>query len=269
MPGSFYNPILLIVLYGITLLVTALGFRKVVYFVSIGYTFAIVGMGFFTFVIYYTHLTLLGTLHLAGLIYWGLRLGLFLVRRERLPGYQGERERVRGSYPAGRLGVRAAIWVSVSLLYVLLFLPGLAGAAGNGGLAWQIPGAVVMFAGLWLESTADQQKSAYKHQNPGAFCDIGLYRLVRCPNYLGEILFWTGSWLMAIPFYTDAFLWIGSLVGLVCLGLIMIGSTKRLEVTQGQRYGQDQAYQAYIRSVPVLFPFVPVYSLSKVRVYLE
>ena len=49
----------------------------------------------------------------------------------------------------------------------------------------------------------------------------------------------------------------------------MIGSTKRLEKSQGERYGALPEYQDYIRRVPVLFPFVPVYTLQNVRVYLE
>ena len=49
----------------------------------------------------------------------------------------------------------------------------------------------------------------------------------------------------------------------------MIGSTKRLEKSQGERYGALSEYQEYIRRVPVLFPFVPVYTLQNVRVYLE
>ena len=269
MTASTYNPILFIALFGITLLVTSIGFRNVVHFVSVGYAFAIVGVALFTAVVFRNQLTVLGILHLGALIFWGLRLGTFLLRRESLPGYQAERERVQARYPVGKVGVRIAIWLSVSFLYVLLFLPGLVGAVGNAPLPWQLIGAGVMIGGLAIESVADQQKSAFKRQNPGRFCDTGLYKMVRCPNYLGEILFWLGSWLMAIPFYTDAFLWIGSLIGLACIILIMMGSTKRLEVTQGKRYGSQPEYQSYIRSVPVLFPFVPVYSLSKVRVYLE
>ena len=60
-----------------------------------------------------------------------------------------------------------------------------------------------------------------------------------------------------------------ALIGLVCIVLIMMGSTKRLEKQQDGRYGEQLAYQKYAQSVPVLFPFVPIYSLKNVRVYLE
>jgi hypothetical protein len=51
--------------------------------------------------------------------------------------------------------------------------------------------------------------------------------------------------------------------------LIMMGSTKRLERSQDQRYGHLPEYQQFVHTVPVLFPFVPVYTLKNVPVFLE
>jgi steroid 5-alpha reductase family enzyme len=92
---------------------------------------------------------------------------------------------------------------------------------------------------------------------------------VRCPNYLGEIMVWTGSLIAAAAFLTSPLRIVLALVGWVCIVLIMMGSTKRLEHAQDKRYGERPAYQEYVRTVPVLFPWVPVYSLKGVRVYLE
>jgi len=130
-------------------------------------------------------------------------------------------------------------------------------------------GVVIMALGLVLEALADWQKSDFKARRPDRFCDVGLYRFVRCPNYLGEILFWTGGFVAGISGYSGALRWIAAGVGYVCIVLIMIGSTKRLEATQDARYGTDASYRAYVQSVPVLCPFVPIYSLKNVRVYLE
>jgi len=116
---------------------------------------------------------------------------------------------------------------------------------------------------------AAAQKTSFKTQNPRQYCDVGLYRRVRCPNYFGEIMVWIGNWVLGFVFYTSALQWIASFVGLVCIVLIMMGSTKRLEQVQDDRYGAQPAYQEYTRTVPVLFPFVPVYSLKRVRVFLE
>ena len=98
---------------------------------------------------------------------------------------------------------------------------------------------------------------------------MGLYRWVRCPNYLGEITFWAGNWLLGLMFYTSVLRWVASAIGLICIVLIMMGSTKRLERSQGERYGHLPEYRTYVRTVPVLFPLVPVYTLQNVRVFLE
>ncbi len=55
----------------------------------------------------------------------------------------------------------------------------------------------------------------------------------------------------------------------LAIGLIMMGSTRRMEFKQDERYGRDPAYQEYRQTVPVLVPWVPVYTLKNVRVYLE
>ena len=62
---------------------------------------------------------------------------------------------------------------------------------------------------------------------------------------------------------------LATLAGLVCIVLIMMGSTKRLEASQEERYGAREGFQHYIHTVPVLFPFVPIYTLKDVRVFLE
>jgi steroid 5-alpha reductase family enzyme len=98
---------------------------------------------------------------------------------------------------------------------------------------------------------------------------VGLYRLVRCPNYFGEILVWLGSLLAGVPFLHAWWAWAASIVATLCLVLIMMGSTKRLEFQQDERYGRLPEYQDYVRSVPVLIPFIPVYTLKNIRVYLE
>jgi hypothetical protein len=48
----------------------------------------------------------------------------------------------------------------------------------------------------------------------------------------------------------------------------MLGSTRRLERKQEERYGRDPAYRKYAASVPILFLFLPVYSFRNLRVCL-
>ncbi len=262
-------------LFGLTLLITALGFWRLTYFVSVGYAFSIVGMALAVLFIFRQHEGVLPIVHNLLLSLWGVRLGGFLYQRERQSSFQGTARTMNEQYGGVSLPRKFAIWLGVSVLYLQMFLPGLYQSAGFSiqSSAWavltQAAGLLLMVAGILIEGLADHQKSAFKRHAPQAFCNVGLYRWVRCPNYLGEILFWVGNWTMGIVFYNSPVRWIASLVGLVCLILVMFGSTRRLERSQARRYGDLSAYQAYVQTVPVLFPFVPVYTLQHVRVYLE
>ena len=59
-----------------------------------------------------------------------------------------------------------------------------------------------------LEALADRQKSAFKAKNPSRFCDAGLYRLVRSPNYFGEMVFWLGTFVAGLGAYRAPLDWL-------------------------------------------------------------
>lgn len=273
LPSSFTWPKETFVLTAVALLLSSLGFLRVVYFVSLGYGFSIAAMALLSLGWFFARLDVLGVLHLIGLALYGLRLGGYLVARERQPSYRDAKADVQQRGAGIGAAKKVAIWLGVSFLYVAMFSPGLyvAAALRDGTVGWaaRLVGVILLYGGLLLESLADRQKSAFKAQNPKRFCDVGLYRIVRCPNYLGEIVVWVGSWVAGVAAYGHVGQWILSLFGLGCIVLIMMGSTKRLEHTQDARYGEDPVYKEYVRSVPVLFPFIPVYSLRNVKVYLE
>lgn len=260
-------------LFGLALLISALGFIRVVYFVSIGYAFSIVAMVAATAVVYGARLTLPALLQLLLLAAWGLRLGVYVVSRERQTAYKRQLEGNQSYDRRVPLLKRTPIWISVALLYVAMFAPALFAADGGAVASWklalQVFGLAVMAAGVVIESVADAQKNAAKQACSQCFTSSGLYRWVRCPNYLGEILVWTGSLLAGAAFLTSGLRIAVALIGWACIVLIMMGSTKRLERAQDARYGEQPAYQEYVRTVPVLFPWVPVYSLKGVKVYLE
>ena len=45
-----------------------------------------------------------------------------------------------------------------------------------------------MFGGILMEALADHQKSVYRSdpKNKNHWCDVGLWGVVRYPNYLGK-----------------------------------------------------------------------------------
>lgn len=270
MPSFLVDAVPLLML---ALAISSLGFKRLVYFVSIGYAFSMTAMALFGLWRFAGVVDAVTALQCVALAAYGLRLGTYLVRREQEPAYRRELADVQQRGAGIGRGKQFAIWWGVSVLYVLMFTPALFNlerlAEGRSTALESWLGVALMALGFGLESLADAQKSAFKRLHPERFCDVKLYRLVRCPNYLGEMLFWVGNFLAGVGAYRHGAEWVAAAIGLVCIVLIMMGSTKRLEHKQDGRYGAREDYQAYVRSVPVLFPFVPVYSLKKVRVYLE
>jgi steroid 5-alpha reductase family enzyme len=124
-------------------------------------------------------------------------------------------------------------------------------------------GAAVMAFGLFFESLADVQKNAAKKINPRRFVDTGLYRIVRCPNYLCEMLFWTGVLISGIGAVSGIGQWIMVLIGYIGIIYVMFSGARRLEIRQNKNYGSDPEYQTYIKTVPILLPFLPLYSVEK------
>ena len=91
----------------------------------------------------------------------------------------------------------------------------------------------------------------------------GLYKIVRCPNYLGEIIFWTGIFVSGISTYATPGQWIMAMIAYVCIVLIMFNGAQRLEKRQMNRYKNDEEYNNYADHTPILLPLVPIYHLNK------
>jgi len=250
---------------------SALGFRRVEYFVSLGYASSIAAQALVFGAFYVATLEGWVIVQVALLAAYGIRLGSFLTLRDRSASFQDERaaSAERGRHLSALLKV--GIWISVSVLYVVMFAPALltmSVQARGSALPSVFPGVVIMACGLTLEAASDWQKSRFKAKAPSQFCSRGLFRIVRSPNYLGEMIFWLGTWLSGLSAYQTPLAWLLSLFGFVIIQLIMLGSARRLELKQAARYGLEAAYQDYALTVPVLFPWVPLYSLKHLKVYL-
>ena len=106
-------------------------------------------------------------------------------------------------------------------------------------------GFAVSIFGLVLESLADNQKSAQKKARPDMVATQGLYKYCRCPNYFGEILFWTGVFISGLSTYATAGQWITAVLAYICIVYIMFNGAQRLEKRQMGRYGNNAEYTAY------------------------
>jgi steroid 5-alpha reductase family enzyme len=266
------NTYILLGALGICLLASSMGFKKTVWFISIGYTLCILLLSITTIIIWNKDLQLFNYFQLIGLGFWASRLGFFIVQRERNQTYLSAVKDQTDASQQQPLGVKVIIWISVCVLYTCMFYPSLASLVKQTNsqaniISWI--GVAVLWIGILVEGVADFQKSLFKKSNPRLFCNTGLYSWVRCPNYLGEIMVWTGNIIVGISFFNYWWEWVMAFVGWACIVLIMMGSTKRLEIKQEERYGGDSNYQNYIKRVPVLFPWIPIYTLKNINVYLE
>lgn len=257
-------PIELLWLFAAAMVISAIGFKNYVWFISLGYGFSIAGEGVLMLCLYGQSLSVGTVLTSALLVTYGLRLGGYLAIREL--GGSSYKKNMKGEIKDGKsvpFGVKIAIWITCALLYVTqvsgVFYRHFNAAADN---VFVFVGAGIMALGLILESVADIQKSRAKKKNPRRFVDTGLYRLVRCPNYLGEMIFWTGVVVSGIG-AISGWQWAVVAVGYVGIIYVMFSGARRLEIRQNKNYGSDPEYQRYVKSVPIMVPFIPLYSVEK------
>ncbi len=259
-------PIELLWLFIACMAISSIGFKNYVWFISLGYGFSIAGSGILMLILYAGQLTAGTVICCALFIAYGLRLGGYLAIREF--GSSSYKKNMKGEIKEGStvpFGVKIAIWVTCALLYVTQ-TSGVFYRLNNvsSDNAWVYVGAAVMALGLILESAADIQKSRAKKINPRRFVDTGLYRLVRCPNYLGEMIFWTGVLLSGIG-AVSGWQWVIVAIGYIGIIFVMFSGARRLEIRQNKNYGNDPEYQKYVKTVPIMIPFVPLYSVEKYK----
>ena len=264
---------LLGILLAVCAAMCAVGFYKFVYFLSIGYGFAGAGGGIAVLIMYLINPTAtplwIVLVQTALFIAYGVRLSGFLLVRE-LKNVTFKKTDVAKDTLAKNgekkmpIFVLATIWVTVSVLYVAQVSPMLF-RYDNASTDIIVPvvGFAVSVFGLILESIADKQKSAQKKERPDMVATKGLYRMCRCPNYLGEIIFWTGVFISGITAYLTVGQWITAILAYVCIVFIMFNGAQRLEKRQMARYGENEEYNTYANKTPIIIPLLPIYHLNK------
>ena len=267
MPWLFLGIIL-----AVCLVLCAVGFYKFVYFLSIGYGFAVAGGGIAIFVIALvngwlnsTPLLLLAIGQMALFIAYGVRLsGFLLVREIKNATYRKTLKEATGDNKKMPIFVLATIWIFCAILYAAQVSPMLFNYYnGDVNFIVTLVGMGISVLGLILESVADHQKSVQKKANPNMVATKGLYRIVRCPNYLGEIIFWTGIFVSGVATYANVGQWVIAIIAFVCIVYIMFNGAQRLEKRQMKRYGDNEEYNLYADKTPIIIPLLPIYHLNK------
>ncbi len=253
------------IMFAAAMLVSCIGFKKCIWFISIGYGFSIAAIGVALLVAGGARLGAGVVCACVLLLVYGLRLGGFLAFRElRSSSYNAKMKKETKDGSGMPLVAKCGIWVSAALLYAAETAPlTFRVVAGKGADVALVLGLAVSVVGLVVESVADLQKSAAKKRDPRRFVSTGLFRIVRCPNYFGEMLFWTGVFVGGLPVYDGILQWVVALLGYLGIIYVMFDGARRLELRQNRTYGKDPAYNAYVRKTPIMIPFVPLYSVAR------
>lgn len=268
MPWTF-----LAIIYAVCAVVCLIGFYKFVYFLSIGYGLSVAAGGIAILIIALVNPTntpiwITAVQALLFVIYGARLSGFLLVREFKNITFKStdvaKDTLAKNTEKKMPVFVLATIWIFVSALYTAQVSPMLFRHT-NASTDVTVPviGFVVSVLGIVLESVADKQKSAQKKENPNFVATKGLYRIVRCPNYLGEIIFWTGVFISGTTTYSGPGQWIVAIIAYIAIVFIMFNGAQRLEKRQMGRLGDDPAYNEYANKTPIIIPLIPLYHLNK------
>ena len=256
------------ILLTVSFAMSAVGWIYFIYFFSVGYGLSISVLSIATALIFHDIITWPALLLCTVLFIYGIRLSLFLLWREKRSAsykkilYQPDNTTKRPAW------VMWMIWIACALLYVGQISPVTFYLLNQGkGLSvsspWMWTGAIIAATGVAIEMIADAQKSAAKRVNAHRYVDTGLYRLVRCPNYFGEVMMWAGSFIISFGACCTIGQWVIASLGYLGIVYVMFSGARRLELRQTETYGNDPTFQAYIKRTPLIIPFVPIYSVTR------
>lgn len=270
--------VLMAIWFGVALIACAIGFKKFVWFLSIGYGFAVaaLGIGYAVFGGIHGTLDIIGIVQCLLFVLYGARLSGFLLARELKNATY--RKVLASATKEGEkkmpIFVLVTIWLMVGVLYVGQTAPvfyrmvnfgitagwdmGATWAANPVQIILPAVGAAISLIGLVIETFADIQKSEEKKTNPHMVATHKLYKMVRCPNYFGEILFWTGVFVGGCALYNSWWQWVIVVISWISIVYIMINGAQRLDKRQEKNYGTKEEYRDYADHTPLIFPLIPV-----------
>lgn len=190
-------------------------------------------------------------------IIWAGRLGTFLFRRIRKSGKDDRFDEIKtSSLRFFMTWTLQGFWVLLTAAAALAIIT----STVRQDLGWvAYLGLAVWLAGFIIEVVADRQKSDFKADpdNEGRFISTGLWAWSRHPNYFGEITLWTGVAILAVPILSG-WRWVVLISPVfVTLLLTRISGIPLLEEKADNRWGDEEAYQEYKSSTPVLVPKPP------------
>lgn len=214
---------------------------------SCTYVFAVI------FVLYNSTQNIANLILGGAIIFWAVRLGIFLFFRIKKAGEDKRFKEIKLSptrfFMAWSL---QGMWVSICSLCALTALSSQTGVVEN---IFLFIGLIIFLFGYTLEIIADKQKTKFRsvEENKDKFITTGLWSKSRHPNYLGEVLLWFGIAVMSISSLSGyQYLTLVSPVFSYVL-IYYVSGVRLLEESAKKKWGHLDSYKEYIKNTPVLF----------------
>lgn len=133
-----------------------------------------------------------------------------------------------------------------TLLVFACMVPGLKAfeATSPSWLIWL--GFCMSISAAGIQYVADTQIHLFRDNHPGEFCNEGLWRNGRHPNYFGEILFWWGIWVMYVS-CAGIDLLVFSPVAMTCLFLFI-----SIPMMEKRQLSNKPGYAEYRKNTRIL-----------------
>ena len=188
-------------------------------------------------------------------VIWSLRLSSFLYFRIHRTGKDGRFDQLKTS-PIRFLvpWTLQGLWVFLTMIVVIV-INSQADSGTPLGI-WDGIGLSIWILGFGIEAIADKQKTVFNTEpnNQGKWIDSGLWSYSRHPNYLGEILLWTGIAFFGISCFTglERVAWVSPIF--IYLLLTKVSGIPILDKRALEKWGDDLEYQKYRENTPALLP---------------
>ena len=210
-------------------------------------------VGFWTF-LYYDHMTLIHWTAFSVVSIWSWRLTLNWARSWSDFSHEDWRY-IKLAKDTGKM-YPAVNFLGIHLFPTLLVFAGMWPLfyllSNTIQINWLVYfGVIISLLGIALEFIADNQLFAFRNrENPNTkeLLDTGLWGKMRYPNYLGEMLFWIGLFVMGLSFGAPIYTGVGALA-MCCLFLFI--SIPMKEERMMERRANFSDYQ---KRVPLLIP---------------
>lgn len=197
------------------------------------------------------------------IIIWGLRLGIYLGKRNwgKPEDYRYVQMRQRWGKQAPLLKAFVNVFVLQGVLLYLMMVASLNAVAHfqPTNVMVMVIGIVIALLGLGFEIIGDYQLAKFKANpnNKGKLMKQGLWAITRHPNYFGEVVFWWGV-------YVTSFQGLHSLLGIISplLITVLINYVSGIPLLE-RKYATNQEYREYAKETPRMIPYIGTKALRK------